>query len=138
PRPATLEGMAHDSTGGSIGDAAVLVREAETNQKRMTVTARDGSFRIPDLPVGTYEVRVEYDGFDPYRHGGVTLAIGQTARLDIELRPAGVAETVTVSTQPPPLDSAQTSVATTIDSERIEELPVRSRNYLEFVLLAPG
>jgi hypothetical protein len=116
----------------------VLVRDAETNQKRSTVTARDGSFRIPDLPVGTYEVRAEYDGFDPYQHGGVTLTIGQTARLDIELHPAGVAESVTVSTQPPPLDSTQTSVATTIDTERIEELPVRSRNYLEFVLLAPG
>src|SRR5207249_11454339 len=70
--------------------------------------------------------------------GGITLAIGQTARLDIELHPAGVAETLTVTAQPPPLDSARTSVATTIDSERIEELPVRSRNYLEFVLLAPG
>ena len=135
---ATLEGTVHDSTGGSISEAEVLVREAETNQTRTTVTARDGSFRIPDLPVGTYEIRLEYDGFDPYQHGGITLAIGQTARLDIELRPAGVAESVTVRTQPSPLDSAQTSVATTIDTERIEELPVRSRNYLDFVLLAPG
>src|SRR3989442_870646 len=137
-RTATFEGTVHDSSGASIAEGEVRVREAETNQTRTAVTGPDGSFRMPDLPVGTYEVRVTYDGFDPYQHGGITLAIGQTARLDIELHPAGVAESVTVSTEPSPLDSAQTSVATTIDWERIEELPVRSRNYLEFVLLAPG
>src|SRR5262249_47307818 len=54
------------------------------------------------------------------------------------LQPAGVVEEVAVSAQAPPLDSRQTSVATVIDTARIEELPVRSRNYLEFVLLAPG
>ena len=54
------------------------------------------------------------------------------------MRPAGVIESVAVSAEPPPLDSRQTSVTTTIGTERIEELPVRSRNYLEFVLLAPG
>ena len=53
------------------------------------------------------------------------------------MRPAGVSENVAVSAQPPSLDSRQTSVTTTIDTERIEELPVRSRNFLEFVLLAP-
>jgi hypothetical protein len=81
---------------------------------------------------------VAYDGFEPYAHTGVVLAIGQTAGLDVVMRPAGVVESVAVSAQPPPLDPRQTSVTTTIDTERIEELPVRSRNFLEFVLLAPG
>jgi hypothetical protein len=88
--------------------------------------------------VGTYEVRVASDAFTPYTHAGVTLVIGQTARMVIVLQPAGVVEEISVSAQPPPLDSRQTSIATVIDNERIEELPVRSRNYLEFVLLAPG
>ena len=79
-----------------------------------------------------------YDRFESYAHAGVTLAIGQTVRLNVVLRPAGVIESIAVSAQPPPLDPRQTSVATTIDTERIEELPVRSRNYLEFALLAPG
>ena len=68
----------------------------------------------------------------------MTLAIGQTARLIVVMRPAGVIQSVAVSAQPPLLDSRQTSVTATVDTERIEELPVRSRNYLEFVLLAPG
>ena len=70
------------------------------------------AFVSPSLPVGTYEVRTTYDGFEPYVHAGVTLAIGQTARLAVAMRPAGVVESVAVSAQPPALDSRQTSVTT--------------------------
>ena len=135
---AVLEGAVQDATGGVIANAAVTLRDRETNQIRSGLTDRQGAFRFTDVPVGTYEVRVTYDGFTPYVHAGVVLAIGQTARLSVAMQPAGVVERVAVSAQPPPLDSRQTSVATTIGTERIEELPVRSRNYLEFVLLAPG
>ncbi len=137
-RTSVLEGRVADTSGGVIADAHVALRDPETNQTRGAVTDRDGIFRFTDVPVGMYELRVEYAGFAPYVHTGLTLAIGQTARLTIVLQLPGVVESLAVSAQPPPLDAGQTSVATTIDTERIEELPVRSRNYLEFVLLAPG
>lgn len=135
---AVLEGTVQDSTGAIVINAVVTARDADTNFTRTTQTDSFGTFRLSDLPIGTYEVRVVSDGFTAYTHAGVVLAIGQTARMLIVLQPAGIVEDVTVSAQPPPLDSRQTSVATVIDGERIEELPVRSRNYLEFVLLAPG
>src|SRR3982751_1422896 len=135
---AVLEGTVQDATGAVVTAAAVTIRDAATNLTRTAQTDALGTFRFSDLPIATYQVRVTSDGFTPYTHAGVTLAIGQTARMIVVLQPAGVAEEVSVSAQPPPLDARQTSVATVIDSERIEELPVRSRNYLEFVLLAPG
>jgi hypothetical protein len=135
---AVLEGAVQDSSGGVVSGASVTLRNADTNLTRTVHTDSLGTFRLSDLPVGTYEVRVANDGFAPYTHTGVTLAIGQTARMLVVLKPAGVVEDVSVSAQPPPLDARQTSIATAIDTERIEELPVRSRNYLEFVLLAPG
>ena len=135
---AALEGIVQDSLGGLVTNAAVVLRNRETNHTRTTLTNAHGSFRFADVPVGTYEVAVTYDGFESYAHPGVLLAIGQTALLNVTLRPAGVTASVAVSAQPPPLDSRQTSITTSIDTERIEELPVRSRNYLEFVLLAPG
>ena len=138
PRTSVVEGTVVDLSGAAIADAVISIRNGDTSQVRVTATGREGSFRIPATPVGTYEVRVESSGFAPYMHSGITLSIGQTAHLAIVLVPAGVVETVAVSGQPPPLDPAQTSVVTTVDTERIEELPVRSRNYLEFVLLAPG
>jgi hypothetical protein len=98
----------------------------------------EGAFRITDLPVGTYEVLVSQPGFAPYRHTGIAIQLGSTAHLEILPQSAGVTTQVTVTAQPPAIDPAQTSVSSAVDKERIEELPVQSRNYLNFVLLAPG
>ena len=135
---AALEGTVQDSSGGVLVSTTITLREADTNLMRTAQTDPAGVFRFADLPIGTYEIRAETPGFGPYTHAGVILAIGQTVRLLIVLQPAQVVEDVAVSAQPPPLDSRQTSIATVVDTERIEELPVRSRNYLEFVLIAPG
>jgi hypothetical protein len=134
----TLEGTISDASGGRIPGIKVSLRETETNQTR-TVTADDqGFFRATNLPVGTYEVRIESPGFAPYVHTGVLLDVGTTAHLDIVLPAAGVTTQVTVSAQPSPIDPSQTSVTSAIDRDRIEDLPVLSRNSLDFALLLPG
>jgi hypothetical protein len=135
---ATLEGTVQDPSGAVVGDAAVTIRETDTGLTRATRTDSVGFFRFTDLLIGTYEIRAESSGFAPYVHAGVTLAIGQTARLLVVLQPPQVVEQVAVKAQPPALDSRRTSIASVVDTERIEESPVRSRNYLEFVLITPG
>jgi hypothetical protein len=104
---ATLEGTVQDGSGGVVAGASITVRDAETNLVHATRTDALGSFRLTDLAIGTYEVRVEAPGFAPYTHAGVVLAIGQTARLLVVLQPAQVVEEVAVSAQPPALDSRQ-------------------------------
>ena len=133
-----LTGVVADSSGAVIPGVRVIVRDVGTHHSRETSSAAGGEFRISELPAGTYGVSVDQPGFAPYRHTGVNVALGATARLDIVLQSAGVTTQVTVSAQPPAIDPAQTSVTSAVDTERIEELPVVSRNYLNFVLLAPG
>ncbi len=133
-----LAGTVGDSTGGRIPGVTVVVRETGTHQAREVSTDAEGAFHFSELPVGTYEVLVSLAGFTPYRHAGVTLPLGGTVRLDIVLQSGGVNTQVTVTAQPPAIDPAQTSVSSVVDTERIEELPVESRNYLSFALLAPG
>src|SRR5262249_52322744 len=88
---------------------------------------------------GSYVLRVSLSGFASFEQRDLALAVAQLARLHIVLSPASVAETVAVTAQPPLLDASRTAgMSTVVDTERIEELPVRSRNYLEFTLLAPG
>src|SRR5438876_4778641 len=135
---ATLEGIVSDTSGAVIPNSKVTLHNPLTNQSRTVTTDEQGFFRAAQLAVGTYEVRVEQTGFAPYRRAGVVASLGQTVHLDIVLAPASAAEQVTVNAQPPSLDPSQSSVVSTVDQERIEELPVRSRNYLDFVLLAPG
>ena len=121
-----------------IPQAMLILRNALTDRSRTVTTDDQGLFRADQLAVGTYEVRLEHTGFVPYRQAGVFLSLGQTIHLDIVLSPASTSEEVTVSAQPSAIDTSQTSVVSSVDQERIEELPVRSRNYLDFVLLAPG
>ncbi len=135
---ATLQGTVTDSSGAVIPDAKVILRNTLTNQGRTIATDERGFFRAEALAVGTYEVRADQASFAPYLHSGVQLSLGQTVDLDIVLAPASASASVTVSAQPSVMDTSQTSVVSSIDQERIEELPVRNRNYLDFVLLSPG
>ncbi|HEY2645080.1 MAG TPA: carboxypeptidase-like regulatory domain-containing protein, partial [Galbitalea sp.] len=133
-----IEGTVTDSTGGVLAHATVHVREADTNQTRTGTTDSAGTFRLPQLPVGTYRLQVTFPAFTDFVQDGTVLTIGQTVHLAIALKLAGVGQTVAVNGQSPPLDIRQTAATTTVDNERIEELPVQSRDYLHFVLLAPG
>src|SRR5229473_3756543 len=135
---ATVEGIVSDTSGAVIPNSNITLHNPLTNQFRAVTTDEQGFFRAGQLAVGTYEVRVEQTGFAPYRQAGVGASLGQTAHLDIVLAPASASEQVTVNAQPSSLDPSQSSVVSSVDQERIEELPVRSRNYLDFVLLAPG
>src|SRR5882672_3756939 len=135
---ATLEGTVSDTSGAKILQAVITLRNTLTNQSRTVTTDDQGFFRADQLAVGTYEIRLEHTNFAPYRHAGVVLSLGQNLHLDIVLYPASTSEQVTVSAQPLAIDTSQTSLVSSVDQERIEELPVRSRNYLDFVLLAPG
>ena len=133
-----LEGTVSDASGGVIPGIKVVLRQIETNQTRTIYTNDQGFFQAPDLLVGTYEVRIEDSRFAPYLHTGVDLGVGITVHLDVVLQAAGVTTQVTVSAQPPPIDPTQTSVTSTIDRDRIEDLPARSRDALSYALLMPG
>jgi carboxypeptidase family protein/TonB-dependent receptor-like protein len=127
-----------DSSGAVIPGVNVVIRSESTNQTRIAQTDAAGSYRMQALPVGSYEVRVDQPGFAPYKQTEIELSLGQIARLYIVLVPASASEKLTVSAPAELLDTTETSVVSSVDGERIEELPVESRNALDFVLLAPG
>lgn len=134
----TIEGTVSDSSGAVVPRATLTILNAQTNQTRLATTDEQGFFRASQLAVGSYEVRLDQAGFAPYLRTDITLSLGQTLHLDVVLSPASATQQVRVSAQVSGLDTSQTSVVASVDQERIEELPVRTRNYLDFVLLAPG
>jgi outer membrane receptor protein involved in Fe transport len=132
-----VQGIVVDQTGSAVAGATVMLRNQGTNRTRTISANAEGSFYAGELPVGQYELRVESPRFSPYVNDAIVISIGRVVQLTVRLAPARVQQQITVSEQPPPIDSTQTNEATTIDHERIEESPVVSRNYLDFVLLAP-
>lgn len=133
----TVQGTVIDQTGSAVAGALVTLRNPATNRGRKTSSDLDGFFRVGELPVGQYEVHVEAPGFSLYTNNAIVISIGRVAQLTVRLVPAVVQQQITVSEQASSIDASQTTEATTIDPERIEESPVVSRNYLDFVLLAP-
>ncbi|MGZ4811889.1 MAG: TonB-dependent receptor [Terriglobales bacterium] len=134
----SVAGFISDTTGAAIAGARISLRNLATGYQREFRSDEHGTFHAFDLPLGEYELRAEAPGFAPYFHRGLSISIGQTVHLQVRLAPAAESRTVTVTGQPPPLDTSQPTTTTTVDTERIEELPVVSRGYLNFVLLAPG
>ncbi|MEP6920836.1 MAG: TonB-dependent receptor [bacterium] len=134
----TLIGIVRDASAAGIPGATTTLRNLTTNQTRHVISEADGTYRASALAVGDYEIKSQARGFAPYFNPKVTVALGRTTTLDIPLSAGDVNAQVTVTDTPPALDATQTGVTTSIDPERIEEMPVNSRNYLEFTLLAPG
>src|SRR5262245_14624742 len=135
---AALIGTVCDASGAVVHGATVSLRQLASNRTRSVTSDAEGIYHFTNLPVGDYEVRVEAKDFAPYLNPQVELPPGRATTLDITLRPAGAHEEVTVTDRPEAIDRTGAGSTTSIDPERIQELPVKSRNYLEFTLLAPS
>jgi hypothetical protein len=135
---ATLSGTVTDPAGAVIVAATVTARNIATGQIRTVTTDSAGLYHLISLPPGEYELEVEAKGFASLKRSGVRLLVGQSVNLDLTLTPAGASSQINVSAEPSAVDVTQTTPSVALDQERIEELPVGERHFLNFVLTAPG
>jgi hypothetical protein len=132
---ADLQGFVRDPQGAVVQNATVTARNPATNTSRNTTTNDEGFYQIVNLPPGTYEVTVEAANFKRAVLPEVILTVGQRADLDIPLEIGQIGESVTVtSANTDVVETSRTAVATTVDQQRIENLPINERNYLSFAL----
>jgi Carboxypeptidase regulatory-like domain/TonB dependent receptor len=134
----TVEGIVKDPTGGVLPGVTVIVRNMETNVARETVTDEGGRYRAAALQPGRYEVSAELAGFEGSRISDVIVQVGQNVPIDVQMRPAGVSETLTVSGESPVIDIARTDVSNVVGQQAISNLPINGRRWENFVLLSPG
>lgn len=138
----TIEGIVTDTSGASIADASVEVLRTETNDVISLRTNDLGRFYAPNLPLGTYEVTVEKEGFRSGRMAGIVLQSQSSARADFELSPAAVAETVEVSAQAPIIDASTPTITQQLTTKQIQELPLiqvgRKRDITAYLRFLPG
>lgn len=136
-RRGSVSGNVTDTTGAAIAGARVELSSQDGSITRSSVTAADGTFSVFALGSGTWQMRVSAPGFLTYRNAGVAVAVGRRTHIAIRLSPAAATSQVQVRAGAAALDVSQTSPVTNIDRDRIEELPIPSRNYLNFALLSP-
>src|SRR2546422_2287192 len=132
---ADLQGVVRDLKGAVVTNATVTARNIATNLSREATTNDDGFYKIVNLAPGNYEITVSVSGYKTAVIQAVNLTVGQTANQDIALDLGELSATVTVtSAAPNVVETTNTAVSSTIDRERIENLPINERNYLSFAL----
>ncbi|MGD0792249.1 MAG: TonB-dependent receptor [Terriglobales bacterium] len=135
---ALLNGTVTDEAGQTIAKATITVRSLGTNQTFTAVSSDSGSYAVPSLPPGRYELTVSYAGFGKYTRTGVELTVGQTATINVALKVAGTREEVVVSTEAPAVETTRSEVSQVIDAKQITNLPISGRLFTDFALLTPS
>jgi outer membrane receptor protein involved in Fe transport len=135
---ARITGTLKDQSGAVIPGVAVTATNQETGLTRTAVTDQVGQFRVPSLPPGVYTVRAELSGFSSEARPDIILVIDQEAIIDFTLKPAAIAETVSVRAESPIIDVTKSDVSTSVSTDQIQNLPVASRRWIDLAMLTPG
>src|SRR5215813_3941372 len=133
-----LTGVVLDASKSYVRGATVTANNIATGLSRSATTGADGVYRIPLLPPGEYEVKIEVKGFNPQIKKDITLTVGQTLTLNFELTPGGPKDAIVVETDEPLVEPERTHQSSTITQRPINNLPINGRNFLDFARLTPG
>ncbi|MBA3573163.1 MAG: carboxypeptidase regulatory-like domain-containing protein, partial [Pyrinomonadaceae bacterium] len=133
---ATLSGTVSDEDGAAVPDAIVTVRNDGIRWQRETTTNSAGDFTLSFLPPGRYAVKAARQGFLATEIKDMALEVGAQLSLKIALKPAGPAESVTV-TAASAINTAP-SVSTLINRQFVESLPMNGRSFQSLIILTPG
>jgi len=135
----TILGTVSDQSGAVIVGAKVTAKNTATGLTRETETTSDGSYAIPELPIGTYDVTVERSGFQTSITRGVAVEVAHDRRVDAMLKAGEMAQRVEVSAE------TLTQVETTNDnlggsfvSRELLNLPINGRDYTKLLIMVPG
>ncbi len=135
---ATLTGNVLDASGATVPGATITARQADTGVVRSTKTSTDGLYTLPYLSPGAYTVNIEAPGFKQFTQENVTLNVSSVARVDATLTPGSASETITVTGEPPLLQTERAEVARNFASETIREVPIANRNFQALAGLVAG
>src|SRR6266851_8933111 len=135
---AQITGIVKDSSGGIIPGATVTARNVENGLTRVSVTDSAGEYRLPSLPPGRYSVASGLSGFSTETRPDIVLIIDQTASINFGLKPAALAESITVTGESPIVDITRSDVSTSVSTQQIQDLPVASRRWIDLAMLTPG
>src|SRR5262245_18163815 len=135
---AQIHGVVTDPSGASIIGAKVTATQVESGLVRSTVTSAEGTFSLPNLPVGPYRLSVSAQGFKEYVQTGITLQVSQNPKVDVSMQLGTVTATEEVRADAVMVTTQETSVAQVIDRERIVDLPLDGRQATDLILLSGG
>lgn len=134
----TIVGTVKDQQGAPVPGAAVTITNQGKGTSTTHTTDADGSFMVPFVIPGSYDVAVELSGFRKYTHRGIVLQVNQRARVDATLEVGGLTESTEVVGLAPLTRTDSGEMGEVIDERAVRELPLNGRNFAALVYLTPG
>jgi len=135
----TILGTVTDASGAAIGGANVVVKNVDTGLTRTVTTSTDGSYSVPELPIGNYTVSVENAGFKTAVVTGLRVEVSSERRADVVLQTGEVAQRIEVTGDSlPQVESTSNTLGGIIESKIVTNLPVNGRDYQKLIFLVPG
>jgi carboxypeptidase family protein len=133
-----ITGVVKDPSGGVVAAAKVTMESNATGEERKTVTDETGSYAVPLLPPGVYKVTVAANGFENAVVLDLRVAITETTTADVRLKIGPVAQSVTVGSPSPLVQREGPQLGRVVDSRRVSDLPLATRNFTQILSLSPG
>ncbi len=134
----TILGVVKDTSGAIVPGASVTIQNEDTAQIRSTSTDNDGAYRVPALQAGHYSVRVEKDGFNAHLDRGLILDVAQELAVNPVLQVGTSQQEVTVTGETSQVETVTSSLGSLVNDQKVAELPLNGRNYLDLTLMLPG
>ncbi|HXY04093.1 MAG TPA: carboxypeptidase-like regulatory domain-containing protein, partial [Terriglobales bacterium] len=133
----TIQGRVYDTTGAVVPQATVAAQNEATGLSRTATSNANGDYQLAGVPAGDYTINVEKQGFEKSSKK-LHVDVGAAVSLDFSLRPGQVQTQVEVQDVGEVAEPTRTMVSSVIDQQKIENLPVNGREFIDFALLAPG
>jgi hypothetical protein len=134
----SFTGTVTDPSGAVVPGVLVTALQIDTGFTRSAVSLEDGSYTIPLLPPGHYRLTAAKAGFETSSQGPIELLVDGHPKVDFRMKVGVQTTTVTVEATPHILDTEGSAVGTTIEQEKVGELPLNGRHFLELTLFTPG
>ncbi len=134
----TISGTVFDKTGAVVPGAAVKVTSIAKGTVTTLKSTGAGQYVAPNLEPGTYDVSAEAAGFQTFVRKNVVVDVGHSVRVDFQLTPGSVSQTISVNEQAPLVETTNAVLSSTFDNSQIVNLPLQGRDFQNVIILTPG
>jgi hypothetical protein len=135
---AQLSGLIRDPSQAAVAGAEITLRSDQSGGRRTTHSSESGLYNLTNLRPGLYRLTVRAPGFETVVREGLEFQIGETARLDFDLRIGDSQTIITVTGSTPLVNQDDASVGTVIDRNLIDRMPLNGRGIQTLIELTPG
>lgn len=135
---AQIHGTVTDATGAVVAGVTVKATQTATGQVQSTISNSDGTYVLPNLPVGPYTLEATLQGFRTYVQSGIVLEVANNVQVNVALQVGSVSQQTQVTADATMVQNQDTSVSEVIDQRRIVDLPLNGRQATDLIVLTGG